>query len=336
VNKLPCCLALVICAWANALCQAHDASENSASKDFSPQVVRRFALIIGAQHYNHLAPATNALNDALEVVKVLKQANFSSIRFLPDPRDEVEIANYIKNVHDWSGDSNQPAIIVFFYAGHGFMSKERRPYLVPVNARPDHLLEDGVPLSSVLSDLSFHHSGISFFLFDACRTGLSDSSPNTEGVTPLGPQPAVPGLRAETYIQFATSEGAAAQSSGRVNSNNSPFTNELITYFPRPAASARWVFDKVHTWVPIHTDSSQFTVEVGDAVLTNLYMLPNDPQQSADKAAWLNAVATNLNDCVKEFITQYPGSPYLYSALHWHPSNRAIANLGGAYACETH
>jgi hypothetical protein len=302
----------------------------------SPHEVRRFALVIGAENYDYLEPATNALNDALEIVKVLRKANFSSIRFLPNPRDEVEIAEYIKNVRDWTGDANQPAIITFFYAGHGFMSKDRRPYIVPTNARPGHLLEDGVPLSSVLFDLSFHHAGISLFLFDACRTGISESGAKDDSVTPLGPQPSVPKVRAETYIHFATEEGAPAQSSsGLANSNNSPFTNELITYFPRPAVSTRVVFDKVHTWVPIHTGNSQFTIEVLDGVLTNLYMLPSALQRSDDQAAWMKALVANTGDYVNEFITEHPGSPYLACALNWHSTADGANTAGETDVCET-
>src|SRR4029077_1013384 len=148
-------------------------------------------------------------------------------------------------------------------------------------------------------------------------------------------QPAVPKLRAETYIHFATEEGAPAQSSsGSGNTNNSPFTNELITFLPRPEISARVVFDKVHTWVPIHSESSQFTIEVVDGVLTNLYMLPNERQRLDDKTAWMNALATNIDDCIKDFITEYPGSPYLSSALRWRPSEKPVDNPGGPHACE--
>jgi hypothetical protein len=214
------------------------------------------------------------------------------------------------------------------------MSKDRRPYIVPTTARPGHLLEDSVPLSSVLSDISFHHSGISFFLFDACRTGIAESAANADQLTAMGPQPSVPKLRSETYIHFATEEGAPAQSSaGSQNSNNSPFTNELITYFPRPEISARQVFDKVHTFVPIHTGNSQFTIEVLDGVLTNLYMLPNDRQRMDDKTAWEKALATNIDDCIKDFITEYPGSPYLSSALAWQHLEGTVDNSGGANGC---
>lgn len=299
--------------------------------------VRRFAFIIGAEHYDFLGPASNATRDALEMVRILREANFQSIRFLPDPRDQVEIEEFMKDVHDWTGDVKQPVIVVFFYAGHGFMTKDRRPYIVPVGARSDHLLEDGVPLSSILSDSSFHNAGISLFLFDACRTGIPESSKDDEALTGFGPQPSIPKLRAETYIHYATEEGAPAQSRATIrNGNNSPFTAELLTFLPRPGISTQKVFDKVHTWVPIHTLSSQFTLEVSDGVLTNLYMLPTSHETQEERTAWANAAAAGSDECVKAFISEYPGSPYLALALSW-PSNEQFpgSNVSvGGRGCE--
>lgn len=300
--------------------------------------VPRIAFVIGAQHYDFLAPADNAINDALEMVRVLRQVNFSSVRFLPDPRDEVEIAEFMKDVHDWTGDVKQPAFVVFFYAGHGFMTKDHRPYIVPVSARRDHLLEDGVPLSSIVSALSFHDAGISLFLFDACRTGIPESTTSEGGMNRFGLEPSIPKLRSETYIHYATEEGAPAQSSSPAgNTNNSPFTNELITFLPIRGMSAQTAFNKVTAWVPIRTHSSQSTIYVADGILTNLYMLPTNDEQLTERSAWAKASATGLDDCVKEFIREYPASSYLTLALAWRSSEQSTSfntSPEESYACE--
>jgi hypothetical protein len=299
--------------------------------------VRRFAFVIGAQHYDFLPPAENAINDALEIVRILRQDNFSSVRFLPDPRDEVEIADFMRDVHDWTGDSREPAVVVFFYAGHGFMTKDHRPYIVPVSARSGHFLEDGVPLSSILSALSFHDAGISIFLFDACRTGLPESTTSDGEMSRFGPQPSIPKLGGETYIHYATQEGAPAQSSSAQYPDNSPFTSELMKFLPRPGISAQTVFDKVNIWLPIDSKQSQFPIFGGDGVLSNLYMLPTNDQRLTERSAWAEASATGLDDCVKEFIREYPASSYLRLALKWRSSEQSVSlgtSTDASYACE--
>jgi hypothetical protein len=296
----------------------------------SPEV-RRYALIFGAEHYDSLAPATNAINDAVDIARTLRQANFSYIRFVIDPRNEAEITQYLDDVQQWTGNDNVPAIVLFFFAGHGF-EINHAPYIVPVGARNGHLAEDSVPLSSILSKLAFHQAGISIFLLDACRTGVPDS-PNRETVKTaaienLASQPSIPALKgtAKLSVQFATESGAPAYSSASPRARNSPFTKVLADNIPQPEVSVRDILDLVKALVPALTHQTQFAVETGTGILTKLYFLPIDAQLASERKAWMDASGSGLQTCVDFYMSTYPGSPYLTDALAWSPPSESSAS----------
>src|SRR5450631_3363380 len=133
-------VALLSVLWLGAQSYAQTGQiEKLSTKPSTPRTVPRLALVIGAEHYETLSGVPNALNDAEQVATRLVQFGFNFVRYVPDPKDDNEIYDYIQELAQRAGgEPEQPAIIVLFFAGHGFHEGSTN-YIVPVSASPDYL-----------------------------------------------------------------------------------------------------------------------------------------------------------------------------------------------------
>src|SRR5258708_6837828 len=151
------------------------AQDGSTLNFLNPTPVPRFALVVGAEYYQQLDRVSNAHNDASEIASALAEAGgFSYIGYLPDPVSDQEILDHVDYMAGLAGASEQPAIVVFYFAGHGFQNGPF-PYIVPIGASKQDPCEKSLSVAEIMRRLAVHHAGIAIFLLDSCRTGLPQS-----------------------------------------------------------------------------------------------------------------------------------------------------------------
>ncbi|WP_433968306.1 caspase family protein [Tunturiibacter gelidiferens] len=189
-----------------------------------PRTVPRIALVIGAEHYETLPPVTNALNDAKQIARRLTQFGFDFVRYVPDPKDADEIYDYLRELAQRASNKpDQPAVIVFFFAGHGF-HRGSTNYIVPVRSSIDNKNDTSVPVSSILGTLARHTNGISIFLFDSCRNIISSEDGFTSQSDPYGP----------AILGLAAKYGKTAMSFVQAGDVDSPYVSALTLYLDNP------------------------------------------------------------------------------------------------------
>jgi hypothetical protein len=283
-----------------------------------PSKIPRLALVIGAEHYHPdrgVDPVPNALNDARRMRDVLQQSGFSFVRLLPDPDSAAEIQDYVKELQVKSGPDDDPAVLVFFFAGHGFQNGENN-YIVPTGARSDYPLEDSLPVSNIVQALATHKHGIAVLFFDSCRTGVSETDSSVPGTTnkPVG----FSAMREISGVDMglATEFGKTAKSKVLDADVDSPYTTALAKYISHPSMSLANVFDWVEQDV-ISLTNTQKPVEVKGAFDTGFFFVPQQAELDAERQMWQIVIQNGQPDCVNRFVYSHPGGDYLRSGLAW-------------------
>jgi uncharacterized caspase-like protein len=286
--------------------------------------IPRLALVMGAEHYHSdrgVDPVPNALNDAKQIHDVLQADGFSFIRVVPDPDNVKEIQDYITELLAQAGSSDQPVVLVFFFAGHGFQNAAYN-YIVPTGARGDHAIDDSFPVFNIVNALASHRNSIAILLFDSCRTGIAqtDSSNPITAIDHVGfaPLPSVD----NTDLGLAASFGFPAKSAVRDGDTDSPYTTALREYMSRESMSLAEFFDQVQLSVKNATldatgTPTQIPFEVKGAFDTGFFLQPAPSQQDAERLVWQLVLKNNQPQCVKDFISTHPGGYFVRSAMAW-------------------
>lgn len=153
-----------------------------------PQNPDAFAVVIGAANYRDVTKVEYAAKDAEAMRKYLIEALGyldGNIITLPDPtsgdlnrvfgtasRPDGQLYNLV------SAKPGRCDVFVY-YAGHGAPSvREKRGYLVPIDASPDYIEQNGYPLDLFYSNLSKVLAKDLIVVLDACFTG---EAPDTSG-----------------------------------------------------------------------------------------------------------------------------------------------------------
>ena len=130
--------------------------------------VARLALVIGNNQYTGEAVLTNAVNDAVAMRELLKQAKFDLMGEDNTPRQKLDdlITDFGRRLRTNGG------VGVFYYSGHG-MQVGGKNYLIPVDAqiRDEHDLPSrAVALERVLQGMDGRGPGtVNLVILDACR-----------------------------------------------------------------------------------------------------------------------------------------------------------------------
>lgn len=274
-----------------------------------PRMVPRLALVIGAEHYATLSEVPNALNDAKQVATRLVQFGFDFVRYVPDPKNDNEIYDYIQELAQRAGgQSEQPAIIVLFFAGHGFHQQSTN-YIVPVSASPDDLNSSSVPVTTILDRLTVHTNGIAIFLFDSCRKVISSKDGFTVQSDPKG----------AAILGLAAKYGNTAASFVQQGDANSPYVTALTHYLDIQGYRLPELLGHVSDEVKRVTRSTQ-TPEVyylGGANGFGFFFNPREEDLTTERVKWEETLQTNSPKCVDIYRTSHPGSPYLLEAVRW-------------------
>jgi len=303
---------------ASAVSIGQTAANNPADRALIPSSISRLALVIGAEHYHPdrgIDPVPNAGNDARKMRDVLQEAGFSFVRLVLDPENVDEIKDYVNELAIKSGRPEDPVVLVFFFAGHGFQN-DAYNYIVPSGARADHAITDSFPVINIVRALAAHRNSIAIFFFDACRTGVSETDIAVPGaVIGRAGFSMIPTVRGAD-LGLATDYGKVAKSKVQKDDVNSPYTTALSKYMLYQSISLAVMFDRVGSAVT-SMNIDQVPFEVKGAFDTGFFFMPQQSERDAERQMWQKVLQTNQPECVQTFINSHPGGEYVDNALAW-------------------
>jgi len=193
-------------------CQAQLASPEKKELPFVP--AKRWALLVGANKYEHYGELKFATNDAKELAQTLVD-NFrfakDSVRVLTDdagPRETPTTGHIIGELAALLADKrlDKADLFVFFFAGHG-VGTPKGDFLLPTDARPESAEQVGLPVKAVVEQIVKAGLKNVLIIADACRSGAAN--PFGEELVRLGNQANIavllgckPGTRSYEYPEL--------------------------------------------------------------------------------------------------------------------------------------
>jgi len=241
---------------------------------------KRIALVIGNAKYSS-SPLRNPENDAIDMAKVLSNANFVVDAYTNLNQKEMKRA-----IRRFGEQLNSNCVALFYYAGHAAQVSGKN-YLIPIDA--DIVKEEDVELESVdvarvLAEMEAARSRLNIVVLDACRdsplprTFRSTARGLAQMTAPVG-----------TLIAYSTSPGSiASDGSGR----NGLYTGKLLKYLGERGLRLEDVFKNVRTEVREESGGAQITWESNsiegdfyfhDAIATIIPPAPKEPLPSSEK-----------------------------------------------------
>jgi tetratricopeptide (TPR) repeat protein len=218
----------------------------------------RVALVIGNADYKYGGRLANPVNDAGDVVNILRTLDFEVIegRNLDKLGMDESIAEFARKLE-------KAGIGLFFYAGHAIQI-DGDNWLIPIDApiegrdlRPDRasaLRAATVNVAQVLSKMEAEQR-VNLVFLDACRDNPFGRGAALGHVKGLAPIQNVVG----TLTAFATKpHQVALDGDGR----NSPFTTALLKHMPTPGLEIGAVMKRVPGGKQVPFDESSLITDV--------------------------------------------------------------------------
>lgn len=183
-----------------------------------------YALIIGNNNYEKLEDLDNAVNDAKDLEKVLKEKyGFKTTLLIDEKSDETENA-IIKFTQNRDKNDN----ILIYYAGHGeLIKKQKRGYWLPTDAgsTQDSKWLSNNNIKDLIASSDAKHI---LLMVDSCFSGsLMRGSGENKSVEKLTPSAVERFKKLKTRLVM-TSGGNEFVADGIGNSKNSVFAEPLI------------------------------------------------------------------------------------------------------------
>ena len=240
----------------NSARQRIESPKVQTSKPIAPDTRRRLALVIGNNSYQSMATLNNAVNDAREMTKALKQVNFEVLSY--ENLDKRRMEDVMR---EFVGKLGRNDVGLFYFSGHG-IQHDNKNYLIPVREnvkKTSDVPYEGVDVDRIMANLKDAQNSMNIVILDACRSTLSDSRGGlSRGLTVIeAPQGSI--------IAFATSPGKTAADG---DGGNSPYTKNLIRAMQLKGVQIEQVFKEVRQAVIKETNGEQTPSEtsylVGD------------------------------------------------------------------------
>ena len=213
-----------------------------------------YALIIGNNNYEKLEDLDNAVNDAKDLEKVLKEKyGFETTLLIDEKSDETENA-IIKFTQNREKNDN----ILIYYAGHGeLVKKQKRGYWLPTDAGPtqDSKWLSNNNIKDLISSSEAKHV---LLIVDSCFSGsLMRGSGDQKSVEKLTSK-RIARLQAKKTRIVITSGGNEQVVDGIGASTNSVFAQPLIKYLKENTDVIQSIklFQKVQSYVIDNADQT--------------------------------------------------------------------------------
>lgn len=224
--------------------------------------MKRIALCIGNNAYSNMQPLSCAINDANGVADSLKELGFET-------RCECDLdrAKMIDVITDFIEELSDYDSCVFYYAGHGCQIDGENilaPIDLDVNGKRSSVKYNAYPLEDLMRHLDKYPDKTKIFVFDACRTMLSERG-TARGFAPLlAPQGSI--------IAFATSPGQSSSEDKALG--HGYYTNALLQFIKLPRVNIETVFKKTREQMVAQFGMQQIPWE-HTSLVGDYYLNPN-------------------------------------------------------------
>ncbi|MBB4577280.1 MULTISPECIES: caspase domain-containing protein [Rhizobium] len=205
----------------------------------------RKALIVGIDHYEHIACLNGCVNDAHSVRAALERnadgtTNFKTPKLITGTGrgDIVERAELKEAVRALFADRSE--IALFYFAGHGYI-EDTGGYLCAGDCKVG---DDGLSLNEVMTIAANSPATNKVIILDSCHSGIAGENPTMKGVSEI-----VTGM---TILTASTAEQYALEMNGPTPGG--VFTGLLIDALA--GAAANLVGDVTPGSVYAHIDQS--------------------------------------------------------------------------------
>ncbi|MBP7281883.1 MAG: caspase family protein [Leptospiraceae bacterium] len=152
-------------------------------KPDDPDDMKRWAIVIGVNHYNDIAigKLSKARNDAKVMGQILKeQGEFEKVFVMTDDLDakdplyptRINIEEKLDNVLAYAKPED---MILFFFSGHGIADPEGNGYVLSVDTVAEKPFYTSVSVNQLVSKLNQKGIKKSLLLLDACRETISST-----------------------------------------------------------------------------------------------------------------------------------------------------------------
>lgn len=234
-----------------------------------PAQAAKVALVIGNGNYAHAGVLPNATNDATDVANRLIQMGFTVYGGL-----DMDRAQTLRALDDFSGALGPDTLALFYYAGHGVQIGAEN-YLIPIDTRAADevsLAEASVKLQTVLRTMELR-ADRRIVILDACRNNpfVEAAAGRSIGGQSRGLARVEAGVG--SYIAFSTQPGnIALDGTGR----NSPFTDALLRHMGTPGEDLHELMRKVRSDVVTATGQTQVPWE-NSSLVDRVYLTGTAP-----------------------------------------------------------
>lgn len=268
----------------------------------APASEQRVALIIGISAYAQ-APLKNPVNDATDIAATLRDVGFKVTLVKDVDRRAMRLA-----IRDFSHDLKRGGVGLFYFAGHGILSKGKN-FLLPVGAdvREEFDLEDqAIDANVVLAGMEEAGNRVNIVILDACRNNPFARAWRSAASGGLAQMNAPAG----SFIAFATSPNSvAADGTGR----NGIFTKHLLANLRQGDSDIDRVFTRVTAGVSRETGNRQIPWK--SSSLTGMFQFREGEQRSgqidpAERAAWEAVRNSSRPEDFDSFLRRYPSGYY--------------------------
>lgn len=218
---------------------------------------KRVALVIGNNHYTHIDPLNNPINDATDIANSLKELGFDVI--LKTDANKLDMATAIKAFEQRTKGAN---VTMLYYSGHG-LQVDGENILVPIDYKGAK--EEGISANFAQKVMQDATRGTKILVLDACRNNpfssnvkITEDSKALKKMSRSSGKGLAPIVKTdEFYVAYATAAGETASDG---NGRNSPYTAALLAHIKQPIP-IEILFKQVRTSVKQNTNPPQVPAE---------------------------------------------------------------------------
>jgi uncharacterized caspase-like protein len=332
---------LTLGAWAfvalSTLARPSIASSLPESFVYEPIEPGYYALVISVEDYFFLPRVENATNDGIAAAEAFVKAGFNFVRYLHNPDSANLILDHLRELADQAHSETRPAVVVIFYAGHGFQLNSEN-YIVPSAVRPspnDVLRDDSLSVDALFTAVAQTRSSVSVVFLDACRT-LRTIDGRVDEHSRIAPSVLSQGFKDPTYGGrtaglLSTQAGHQAASVGRYNRQNSPFAWPLAQFILERSLSLNDLMNEIRNYVVDDTSGwhdgriEQRPQNIDGISTRYIYFRRDQTDLQEEDAAWRRILEDgSRRSCLNAYLERYPAGRFTIAALyllHTHPED---------------
>ena len=273
----------------------------------------RVALVIGNNAYASV-PLRNAVNDARDVGKILKEMGFKVIL-----KEDTTRPVMVDALKEFGAALDGASTAVFFYAGHGMQFKDQN-YLIPIDAAmgsEEDVTLFALNMQQVFDRMERAKTKTNILILDACRENPFASSfrVSSGGLAQMN-------APSGTLIAYSTAPGSvAADGFGR----NGTYTKNLLNNIATPDLPVEIMFKRVREGVELETLKKQTPWDAsslkGDFAFNNTSAAAaarqgNGGAASADmtltmeRVFWESVEKSNRAEDIQAYLEKYPSGVF--------------------------